>query len=333
MTGRSECRLFRDAQRLLVGATVLACSAAAEAGAPRVHFDVSYSVECRDVTPEEFAETNPQSKIIEARFQVSSLIRRGKEKDIKELMYVVWSPEKRLRVVGFQPKTQLGSEVTEAIQVVETGEKATSLDAGVNVQFEPWAGVHLSPSGGASKVSKQNTQQRYSRLPPKQLLVASGTTRRQHGVFFKLKPSPQDSLEGQKEFVCLFVVPKGWRGDYAYVDCAAVPRDPAPWSSSDDCGSRRVLVGLYFQGDAEAKEAAERLAYAYESYVAAGGRVPASSESERGAGKRRLRFPGSSLVESVIDDLAVDKQQAARKKDEAWDSFLSAIEDLSRFTG
>ncbi len=318
---------------MLLGVTLLACSAAAQAGSPKVHFDVSYSVECREVTPEEFAETNPQSKIIEARFQVSSLLRRGQEKDVKELMYVVWSPEKRLRVVDFEPKTQLGSEVTEAIQVVQTGEKASSLDAGVNVKFEPWSGVHVSPSAGASKVSKENTQQKYSKLPPKQLLVASGTTRRQHGVFFKMKPSTQASLEGQKEFVCLFVVPKGWRGDYVYVDCAATTRDRTPWSSAEDCGSRRVLVGLYFQGDAEAKEAAERLAYAYESYVGASGRVAAKSESGGDAGKLLRHFPGSSLVESVIDDLSAEKGEAAKKKDEAWDSFLSAIEDLSRFTG
>jgi hypothetical protein len=317
----------------LTVATVVAWSAVAQAGAPEVHFDVSYSEECREVTPEAFTATNPQSKIIEARFRVSSLIRHGHEKDVGELMYVVWSPEKRLRVLDFEPKTQLESEVTEAIEVIESGEKAASLDAGVNVQFEPWSGVHASPSAGASKMSKRNTQQKYSRLPPKQLLVASGTTRREHGVFFKLKPSTQASLEGQKEFVCLFVVPKGWRGDYVYVDCAASPRDRSPWSSPEDCGSRRVLVGLYVEGDAEAKEAAERLAYAYESYVGAGGRVAASLDSSQASGKRARRFPGASLVESVLDDLAIDKGRAAKKKDKAWDSFQSAIEDLARFTG
>jgi hypothetical protein len=318
-----------------MGAAVLACTATALAGPPRLHFDVSYSVECQDVTPPEFAETNPDSKLIEARFQVSSLLRRGKESDVKELMYVVWNPEKRLRVVDFEPKTQVGSEVTDAIEVVETGEKATSLDGGVSVKFEPWAGVHVAPSAGASHASKKNLQQKYSRLPPKQLLVASGTTRREHGVFFKLKPSTQASLEGQREFICRFVVPKGWRGDYAYVDCAAKPRDRSPWAAPDDCGSRRALVGLYFQGDVEAKEAAERLAQAYESYVDRGGGVAASRQSGGDAGRRHYRFPGVSLVESVIDDLAIDKKEkeAAKRKDEAWESLLSAIEDLSRFTG
>ena len=103
MSGRFESRLSRARQWVLVGAAVLAWSAGAEAGPPKVHFDVSYSVDCRDVTPDEFAEKNPESKIIEARFQVSSLIERGKERDVGELMYVVWSPENRLRVVDFEP--------------------------------------------------------------------------------------------------------------------------------------------------------------------------------------------------------------------------------------
>ena len=224
-------------------------------------------------------------------------------------------------------------EVTDPIQVIETGEKANSFDGGVNVKFEPWAGVHVSPSAGASRVSKKKSEYKYSKLPAKRLLVASGTTRREHGVFFKMKPSTQDSLEGRKEFVCRFVVPKGWRGDYVYVDCTATSQDRTPWSSPDDCGSRRVFVGLYLQGDAEAKEAAERPAYALESYVAAGGRVPGSRGSGQEAVRLLRRFPGSSLVESVIDDLAIDKGKTARKKDEAWESFQSAVEELSRFTG
>jgi hypothetical protein len=337
MTSILERRLSRASQRALFGAAVLACAAAVEAGPPRVHFDVSYSVDCRDVTPEAFAVENPQSKIIEARFQVSSLIERGNERDVEELMYVVWSPEKRLRVVDFEPKTQMGSEVTDAVQVVESGEKASSFDGGVNVQFEPWAGVHVAPSAGASKASKKKSEQKYSQRPPKQLLVASGTTRRQFGVFFKMKPSTQDSLQGQKQFVCLFVVPQSWRGDYVYVDCIAKARDRSPWSSPQYCGTRRVLVGLYLQGDAEAKEAAERPAYAYESYVAAGGRVSGDPESDEKAGQKSggllRRFPGSSLVESVIDDLAIEKREDAKKKDQAWESFQSAVEELSRFTG
>ena len=87
------------------------------------------------------------------------------------------------------------------------------------------------------------------------------------------------------------------------------------------------------QGDAEAKEAAERPAYAYESYLAAGGGE--SQDREPGEKSSRLlrRLPGSSLVESVIDDLAIEKRESAKRKDQAWESFQAAVEELSRFTG
>jgi hypothetical protein len=299
-----------------------------------VEFDVSYTVECRDVTPQEFAEANPNSKIVEAGFQVSALLRQGEEKDVRDLMYVIRSPETRLRVADFEPKTQVTSPITDAIEVVATDEDATLLDASVNAKIEPLGGVYLSPSAGASKTKKQNLQQKYTKLPPKQLLVASGTTNREHGVFFKLKPSTQASLEGQREFVCLFLVPKEWRGDYAYVDCRAKSRGRSPWTKSEESGRRRVLVGLYLQGDEEARAAAERAAYAYEAY--SGVRGPTRRTTLKpvvDVGKFFRRVPGSSIVGAVIDDLSAEDAKTAKSKDQAWKALLAALEDLARFTG
>ena len=319
---------------VFLGTAAFAWLAAAHAGPPKVGFDVSYSVECRDVTPQDFAEANPNSKIIEARFQVSALVRRGKEQDIKELMYVVLSPEKRLRVVDFEPKTQMESEFTDPVQVVETGEDASSVDGSLSVQLSPLAGVHVSPSAGASKKSKNNRQEKYSKLAPRQLLVASGTIHRGHGVFFKLRPFSQVSLQGRKEFVCRFVVPKDWRADYVYIDCAAEPRGRSPWTTSEDVGARRALVGLYAQGDGEAREAAERLAYAYEAYNRLGGsRAGAGAEPAKEVGSLFRRLPALSLFESVITDLEGDDKKTSEKKDDAWESFSAAREELARLAG
>lgn len=334
MTSVLRHRVVVAVHGVSLGSALLLGLSDVRAGPSKVGFDVSYSVECRDVTPAEFAEANPDGKIIEARFQVSTLIRRGQEKDIKELMYVVSSPERRLRVADFAPKTQVESPVTDAIQIIEKGEEATSLDGSVAVQIAPLEGVHLTPSVGASKLKKQNLEWKYSRLPPKQLLLASGTTNRGHGVFFKLKPSSQASLEGQREFVCLFLVPKGWRGDYAYVDCTARPQNRTPWTSPGDYGSKRVLVGLYLQGDAEAREAVERLAHAHEAYVGAGGSgTGPGAKPDKGGARFLTWLPVSSIVESVIQDLADKDEKVAAKKDEAWNSFLTALEDVARFAG
>jgi len=122
-------------QGVFLGTAAFAWLATAHAGPPKVGFDVGYSVECRDVTPSEFAEAYPNSKIIEARFEVSSLVLRGEQEDIKELIYVIWSPEKRLRVVDFEPKTRMESEFTDPIQIVKTEENAATIGGRAAVEI------------------------------------------------------------------------------------------------------------------------------------------------------------------------------------------------------
>jgi len=318
---------------VFLGAAAFAWLAAAHAGPPNVGFDVSYSVECRDVTPRDFVEANPRSKIIEARFQVSALVRRGDEADLKEMMYVVLSPEKRLQVVDFEPKTQMKTEFVDPVQVVETDEDASSIDGSLSVEINPLSNVEIRPSAGASKMSKNNRQEKYAKRAPRRLVVASGTMNRGHGVFFKLKPYSQVSLQGRKEFVCRFVVPKDWRADYVYVDCAAQPRSKSPWTGSEPVGARRVLVGLYLQGDGEAREAAERLAYAYEAYKRVERSRPGpGTELPKEVSNLFRRLPALSLLESVIEDLDGDGKTADRKE-EAWESFSAAREQVARFAG
>ncbi len=330
----SRQRIVWIAGSAVLQAALTAAPAVSHAGPPEVGFDVSYTVPCRDVTPEDFARASPSRKVIEASLQVSALFRQGDEKDVKELMYVIWSPEKRLQVAGFEPTTQVGSDVADSVEVVETDENATLLDGSVRVQLNPLAGVQVSPTAGASKTNKRNLQQKYSKLPSKQLLVASGTLNRGHGVFFKLKPSSQASLEGQREFVLQLVVPKGWRGDYVHVDCSAKVWDRAPWVTLKDGGSRQAIVGLYLQGDSEAREAANRLVRAYEAYSGLEG--PTTRTALKPAGEAESlwrRVPGSSFFGAMIDELGLEDHEASKKKTEARKSFLAALEDLARLTG
>jgi len=318
-------------------ATFAALAPAAGQGNPlRVAFDVSYTVECRDVTPDEFAENNPNSKIVEAVFQISALLREGEESDVEELMYVVWSPEKRMRVADFEPKTQVTSPVADKIEVLDAAEDATLLDAAIKAQINPPGGLQFMPTAGASKTKKQNLQQKYSRLPPKQLLIASGTTNREYGVFFKLKPSSQESLEGQREFVCLFVVPRPWSGDYVYVECRATARSESARNALPRSGAKRVLVGLHLQGDQEAKAAARRVAAAYEVYSQAQRSGPTTRTTFKPVGDvTRLlrRVPGSSLVGAVFDGGTPEQDDRVRRQAEAEEAFRAALDHVIRFAG
>jgi hypothetical protein len=90
--------------------------------------------------------------------------------------------------------------------------------------------------------------------------LASGTINREHGVFFKLRPSKGASLEGAKEFTFLAIVPKTWRGDWCTIACMARTIKKSPFSTvSALAGIDQAHVGLYLSGDHEAGALADKL--------------------------------------------------------------------------
>jgi hypothetical protein len=101
------------------------------------------------------------------------------------------------------------------------------------------------------------------KLAPKSLLLASGTIDRAHGVFFTLHPSVQDSVQRTQQFVCYFDVPYEFRGDYVQITCTAVARNRTlgyPAESEQPAGTAKFNVGIYLDGDFEARRAAEQFA-------------------------------------------------------------------------
>src|SRR5690348_5351431 len=94
---------------------------------PKVAFDLSYVVECRDVTSQAFAMLHPDEKVVEANLRVSVRMEKGEEKDIEQLLFEITSPGERLRVIDFLPRTQIEPEEADSIEVVKTSETIRSL--------------------------------------------------------------------------------------------------------------------------------------------------------------------------------------------------------------
>ncbi|MBL9125310.1 MAG: hypothetical protein JNG90_16855 [Planctomycetaceae bacterium] len=241
-------------------------AAGALAAVPQLEFDTSYTVECRDVTPRDFAVRYPDSRIVEAKFRVSTWFTAGREADLDELIVEITSPNKTLPVVDFMPRTELDTDIAGAIEVVESDEHTTSTNAGVGGSVGVEYGIvraQATPSAGGGKTHLSSTKETYKRLPPKQLLLASGTINRGYGVFFKLKPSPQAALEGVREFACLFLVPHDWRGQAVQVSCSALATKRSYFSSTTErCGEGTFYVGLFLEGDMVARTTVEELAKA-----------------------------------------------------------------------
>lgn len=242
-----------------VSCTLLAL--APQSPAAQIVFDLPESIECREVTPKEFA-AHEYLKVIEGKLRISARMVEGSESEIVDFMYTISCPDRRVRFQDYLPNTTLESAVAgDQIEVKDATERASTAGADVHVVYKL-----LALGGTLSQTSKNSEASCYRQIAPKELVVASGTTDREHGVFFRLRPSRAASLEGAKEFTFLATVPKSWRGDLCTISCAARANKDSYFSVSIvPAGSRETEVGMYLAGDAEAASRAEELREAQET--------------------------------------------------------------------
>ena len=242
---------------------LLISAAPAFAVETRIAFDLPSSIECRDVTPKEFAAAHPALKVIEAKFRISARVIDGNASDIIDFLYVLESTHKSLRVQDYLPNTTLESSVVEDhIEITDATESSKASGTDAHVVYTPFAlGVlhgrcELEAVGGKDQIAS------------KDLVLASGTTNREHGVFFRLRPSRAASFEGAKEFTLLATVPKTWRGDLCAISCDARATKRSLISTSvGSAGTEQAQIGMYLACDAEAAALAEELRRAHETYA------------------------------------------------------------------
>ena len=234
---------------------------AAVAEDPDVQFDCDPTVVCRDITPVDFSLSNPDEKIIEATIRISTRMTAGATDDLTELVYEIKSPLGRID--DFSPRTKLSSEYVEPIQIVKTVGKNNTIGGSVNGTMAAPIPLPASahPVASLGRNEHDSVTEEMRKMPAKKPLIISGTFSQRQGVFFKFKQSNQVSLEGIKSITCSFIVPRDWRGDYLLLSCRADGQRSRYFIKGIyPCGESRFVVGLYLEGDLEAKQAAIGLA-------------------------------------------------------------------------
>ena len=250
--------LFRPAARLAVAAVIIFGEfQLAAASAPRVQFDIAPMAVCHDVTTAEFAESNPNERLLATTLEVSTLMIAGGAADLTEFFFRFSSPGQNLLVADYEPKTTLASQYAGNINVEKRNEATKSAGLSVSGVFD-----HLIKIAGSGDISaKDNVAVRYELESPKSAITASGTIARGTGVYFKFRPSQQTAMEGSRPFKLVLRAPATWRGDYLQVHCEAygtqrgVVRDEAIRR-----GARDFFVALYLAGDGQAKTDAVEMA-------------------------------------------------------------------------
>lgn len=240
----------------------LQCAHVWAAPAPVVKFDVARTVACRDVTTDDYRRKYPESSLIEAVIEVSPRLLSGSEKDIKELVIEITSPDDQLLVRGYLPTSQLTCDVVGEQIYLEQTEADGKLSLGYSaVPKGIRAGGEVRANGVVSKTV-------LTKLAPKSLLLASGTINRAHGVYFKLAPSDRDTIQRSYQFTCLFEAGRSFRADCLLISCRAVGVSRGRlYNSEVDCGTADFLAGIHLDGNESAKRIAGEVSRLYQEML------------------------------------------------------------------
>jgi hypothetical protein len=253
---------------LIAATTVFSTStlSTSTASAAQIEFDLPPAIECRDVTPPDFQAAHPDLKVVEGKLRISARVISGAENEIVDFLYTIASPEHTMRFQDYLPNTMLESAVAEdQIEITDASEKTSATGADVHVVYKLF-----SIGANHAQGSKKSEGSRYKQIASKELVLASGTTDREHGVFFRLRPSRSASLEGAKEFTFLATVSKSWRGDLCLISCVARTKKSSYFSNTvAPAGEILTQVGVHLSGDGEAAKLAGQLRQMEEARAAA----------------------------------------------------------------
>ncbi|MBC8354177.1 MAG: hypothetical protein H8E66_19465 [Planctomycetes bacterium] len=237
---------------------VVSLTAVASAKSPRVRFDMMPVVACRDVTDDAFALMHPDERLLEAKFEISSILDSGTESDLTEYFFRMTSPQQSFHVVDYSPRTTLASGYSGGISI----EKKTEDSKGIGLTASGgWESARLTGHGDAG--TKNTLTTKYELVAPMESVTAAGTIESGYGVYFKIRRSRQGTLEGAKEYQVVFRSPQDWRGDILHVHCEArgVKRGIVHQLDEETSfGFGQFPIALYLAGDEEAKRIAEQFA-------------------------------------------------------------------------
>lgn len=255
-------RLATLALALILTPTVTTPTRDVAAAEPALSFDFGRTIECRDVTPPEFAEARPDQRLVECTLRLSVYLESGDIRDVQAIRVEINDVDRRLRVFDFSPSTRLESALSGDIEWTKTTEKSHSLTASLGGELPACVGgvvAHVTPTIGGGKGGKEVITETQKRVAPQEAVIASGTIDHEHGVFFTLRPSLTSSLEGVHELSVRFIVPTGWRGDAVRISCQATGQQKVLWMKQQKVWAEKsTAIALYQSGDNAARRAAER---------------------------------------------------------------------------
>jgi hypothetical protein len=266
------------------------------------------------VTSREFAGANPNLKMVEGRFRISSWIDDGTSGAIIDFVYT-FKTNQTMRIQDYTPNTTLESAVAEDhIEITDAKEDSSAAGLDGHLVYHP-----LTLGSTLNQSSKKSEASHYKQIAAKDTVLSSGTIDREHGIIFRIRPSRTAAIEGAKEFTFVAAVPRSWRGDLCTISCTGhTPKHTMLAKSVVSAGSKTAIVGLYLSGDGEAAALAERLRVSTDTY-----------DGLLALGKSNNVFQTiSTQASSVFGGLS--KSERRKKLQEAKDTMLQTRDRLTQ---
>lgn len=204
------------------------------------------------------------TRLVSIRIRMSAQVPVRNHERIDELLFQVRSASGLTRVLDHWPKTQASSHVQGSIDVSSTNyeQQHFSLRA---LAGSPGT---AAATGSLQRDAIETLERSYAEKPKLVTYLSSGTLSRGSGVFWQLRPSPEQSIEGDRDYWLLCEVSQDWKGDLFEVTAQASLNSAAssssssqmgePGPSSRSAGNRRYMVAVYLAGDGQAYQHAVR---------------------------------------------------------------------------
>ena len=183
---------------------------------PSVRFDVPALAEAA-ATANAVSYDRDQLMTIEVSLPVTSEIAAAERNHINEFRYDIQWQQARYPVLDYGPRTQTTSIVDGTIGVETQKDRNATFGIAIN-------GGDADLLGGSAKAeaAKRDVEKfRYQEIPQHDVLVASGSTNRGTGVFFRFHRSRRETLEGSRDLSVTFRVPSNWQAGLLQVKCRA----------------------------------------------------------------------------------------------------------------
>jgi len=222
---------------------------------PVVHFDIPPSTAAIAV------ESGAGRALLTVELKLSSMISSPEAARVDQWLVRCQPRGHFASIVDYSPRTETGSDLASPIQIKQSKEKHQSLGIGVNGNYSS----QLHGNAGLDHGSKNIESVQFDRLAPVHAVTASGTINRGTGVYFKLRWTAQQILEGQKTFQLVLDVPDTWRTGLIDISVLAQSEHKsfANWEhTAKTLGSANFVIAVYREDDQHAREVARKMAKA-----------------------------------------------------------------------